>query len=85
MMYAGIATAAVGAALLAGGIGFAVAAQSANDEIAHPADSYVFKPDTESRLKTFQALEVPFLAVGGAAIVAGGVVAVLGARKSRGL
>ncbi len=78
---AGIAVGAAGVALLGLGAAFAVLAKSAFDEIDAPAPGYVFKPATQDALKTDQALEISFFAIGGAALVAGVTTFVLGWRE----
>lgn len=80
---AGLAVAGFGVAAIAVGAAFAVLAKSAFDEINTPAPGYVFRPETRDALKTDQVLEAVFFAVGGAAVVAGVTVAVLGWREAR--
>jgi tetratricopeptide (TPR) repeat protein len=81
---AGIATCAVGVALLAAGGGFAAAANSASNQLNHPADG-VFNPSAEDRRNTYQALDAVAFAVGGAAVAAGVTVLVIGWHESRSL
>jgi len=82
-LYAGIGVAVGGVALVvAGGALFGVA-HSAADEINHPAPGYVFNPATESAVKTDQLAGGVLLGIGGAAVVAGTVLAILGAREAR--
>ena len=78
----GIAVGAVGIAALGAGIAFAVLAQSAFNEINSPASGYVFNPSTQDSIHTDQALETAFLAIGGAAVVTGVTLLVLGVRAS---
>jgi len=82
-LFAGIGVAAGGLALLVtGGALFGVASAGA-DEINHPAPGYVFNPDTESAVKTDQAAGIALLAIGGAAVATGVVLAVIGARERK--
>lgn len=81
---AGIALAAVGVALCAGGATFGALAQSISDQFTKPKnpDTDRFDPALDSRGRTYQALEIVGLAAGGAAIVTGVVLLVVGQRES---
>lgn len=81
LRYAGIATLAVGVVAIAAGAGLYVAAVSAFDEINNPGPGYVFNPDTESRMKSFEGAGIGLLAVGGVAVVTGATLTALGFKK----
>jgi outer membrane biosynthesis protein TonB len=81
---AGIAIAAVGVAALVAGIGLSVAAKNAGDDLTALDQSHgMFDADKQSSGKTFDAAGTAMLAIGGVAIVAGVVVAVLGWREAK--
>jgi len=82
LRYGGIATLAVGVVALAAGAGLYAAAVSAHDEINNPAPGYVFNPDTESRMKTFEGAGIALLAIGGVATVTGATLTALGFKKA---
>jgi tetratricopeptide (TPR) repeat protein len=80
---AGIVTGAVGVGLLGGGIALAALAKSAGDDLTRQAEGGTFSYDDEQRGKRDQLLSSLFLAVGGAAVVTGVVLYVIGHRESR--
>jgi tetratricopeptide (TPR) repeat protein len=81
---AGIAVAAVGVVALVSGIGLAVAAKNAGNDLTALDQSHgMFDADKQSSGKTFDAAGAAMLAIGGVAIVAGVVVAVLGWREAK--
>ena len=78
--WAGVGLIAAGAALAAaGGGGFYSAARSQNDGAGSGG---VFHPDALSRRNTFEGLEAASIAVGGAAVVTGVVLYVVGRRSA---
>jgi tetratricopeptide (TPR) repeat protein len=77
----GVVVAVVGVALIAVGGGMGALSASAQHEIDHPKPSWVFDPSVQDRAKLDQSLEYTFIGIGAAALVAGGVVAILGARQ----
>ena len=82
-MYAGIGVAAGGVALLAVGAGMGAGAESASNDITNANAKHLpFDPARDAAGRRYQTLEAVFLAVGGAAAIAGTVVAVVGARKT---
>jgi tetratricopeptide (TPR) repeat protein len=82
--YAGIATAAVGAAALVAGMGLSISARTYSDELTRLDQTHgVFDQNIANDGKTFDAAGASMLAIGGAALVAGVVVAVLGFRESK--
>lgn len=81
---AGLVVAGVGVAALASGIALAVEAKQASDDLsALDRAGGVWDPAKYSTGQTFNDAGIALLAVGAAAAVAGGVVAVLGLRESR--
>jgi tetratricopeptide (TPR) repeat protein len=80
----GLAVGVAGVAGIALGITFAALASSTNHELGHPPPNTRFNPTLEDRVKNDQALEAAFLSIGGAALVTGVVVGMLGLRESRG-
>ena len=81
---AGAATAAVGVALIVGGIVMGVLAQQASDKLTSINNNMqAFDYNAQQTGKTEQLLEGVFLGVGAAAVVAGGVVFLLGHREQR--
>ncbi|MDB5937629.1 MAG: TonB-dependent receptor [Massilia sp.] len=80
-LIAGIATAAVGVAVLAVGATFEGLASSQNNALSHPTQGEVFDPSKEQALKTYQTAGPILLGIGGAAVVAGTVIAIIGARQ----
>ena len=82
-LYAGIGVAVGGVALVAAGGALFGVARSAANEINHPVPGYIFNPATESAVKTDQLAGGILLGIGGAAVVAGTVLAILGAREAR--
>lgn len=84
MKIAGISTAAVGVALVVGGIVTGVLAQQAGDKLTSINNNMqTFDYSQQQAGKTEQLLEGVFLGVGGAAVVAGAVVFGLGHREQR--
>jgi tetratricopeptide (TPR) repeat protein len=82
-LYAGIALAVVGVAVIAVGGGMAAMAGTAKDEIDNPKMGYVFDPATQSRARTFEAVEYAMFGVGAAALVTGVALAVVGYRQNK--
>jgi tetratricopeptide (TPR) repeat protein len=82
-MSAGIAVAAFGLAALATGISFAVLEDQTFNELNTPSPGYVFDPARQDLHNASQVLYPTFLGLGGAAIVAGGVLLGLGLREKR--
>lgn len=82
-LIAGIAVAAVGVAAVAVGGAFEGLAKSQNDALSHPTPGTTFDPSKERALKTDKVIGAVMLSVGGAAIVAGTVTAVLGLRERK--
>jgi tetratricopeptide (TPR) repeat protein len=83
LLIAGGVTAAVGVALLATGGAFVAQTHAADDAVNRPKPGTPFSPALVDTLNRDQALEATFFAVGGAALVTGAVVAILGARRLR--
>jgi tetratricopeptide (TPR) repeat protein len=83
LLIAGGVTAAVGIALLATGGAFVAQTHAADDAVNRPRPGTPFSPALVDTLNRDQALEATFFAVGGAALVAGTVVAILGGRRLR--
>jgi len=82
--YAGIATAAVGVAALAAGLGLSLTAKSYSDNLTLRDETHgVFDQSLASDGKTFDTAGAAMLAIGGVALVAGMVVAVLGFRDGK--
>jgi hypothetical protein len=83
-MKAGIALLASGAAVgLAGGIGFGLAAKSANDGILDEAKNHaVFDPSLEDSVHLYQNLMIASIALGGALAVTGAVLTGIGAKAA---
>jgi tetratricopeptide (TPR) repeat protein len=82
MKIAGIAVGGVGLIAVGAGVAFGLRASSAaSDAEKLPAGS-VWKPDIESRGEKAAKNSKLFLAVGGAAVITGGVLYFLGAKKS---
>jgi tetratricopeptide (TPR) repeat protein len=80
----GIAVASFGVAALAAGIGLGVAAKNASDDLSRLDQSHGnFNTSLEQSGVLYQSLSGAFLGIGAAALVAGGVVAVLGFRQGR--
>jgi tetratricopeptide (TPR) repeat protein len=83
---AGLAVAGAGVALVAGGIACAVLAQNASDSLSAADRAHLpYDPKLDSTFHTDQALAGALLGVGGAALVGGTVLYVLGWRESRSL
>jgi hypothetical protein len=81
---AGLVTAGVGVAAIAVGAAFGALAAKAGDDLTKLDQSMgTFDPAKQSAGKTDQVLEAVFFGVGGAAIVAGVVVYVLGHREAK--
>jgi len=83
LVIAGIAVAAAGVALVAVGGVFVAQTRAADDAVNRPKPGAVFSSGMVDTLNRDQALEATFFAVGGAAVVAGTAVAILGARRLR--
>jgi len=84
MQIAGLATAAVGVAALAVGGAFAgLAVQASNDLTKLDQNMGTFDPAKQSAGKTDQLLEGVFFGIGGAAVVAGVIVFVLGRHQAK--
>jgi tetratricopeptide (TPR) repeat protein len=82
-LIAGGIVAGAGVALIAGGIACGVLAQNAGNTITHGAQSgQAFDYNTYQSGRTDQTLEIALLAVGGAAVVAGATVMILGKRQT---
>jgi tetratricopeptide (TPR) repeat protein len=79
---AGIAVGALGVASLGLGGAFAGLTASTNTKLNHPATDAAFDPSLASRGQTYQTLEGVFFAVGGAALVTGVVIYVVGAKRA---
>jgi tetratricopeptide (TPR) repeat protein len=75
---AGISLVAVGIASFAVGAGFAVLATQASDQISHAKQDQPFDPSIEKRGKTDQGVAIGMFAVGGAAVVTGVTLWLLG-------
>ena len=82
-LFAGIVVGAVGIAAIAAGAAFEGLAASTNDSLSHPAIGMTFDPQKEQTLKNDETAGALLLAVGGAALVTGTVMAVLGVRERR--
>jgi tetratricopeptide (TPR) repeat protein len=80
---AGLGVAAVGVAGLVLGGTFAGLTDSANHDINNPKPGAPYDKDLESRGNTYQSVEIATFAVGGAALVTGVVLYVVGVKKSR--
>jgi hypothetical protein len=65
---------------LAAGAGLVAAAHSANDDIS---SSGTFDRAAQDRRDTFQALDIAFFAIGGAALVAGTTLFLVGRHEER--
>jgi tetratricopeptide (TPR) repeat protein len=78
---AGLALLGGGAGLLALGAVFVGLAKVANDDVENPADG-THDPGAEDRRNTFQTLDAVFFAVGGAAVVTGLTLYLLGRRDA---
>jgi hypothetical protein len=83
LIITGATLGAVGVALIGAGVGFALGAKSAGDEVTQPAPMQRFDPATESRGKTFDALAITSFVIGGASAAAGLVTGLLGWRERR--
>jgi tetratricopeptide (TPR) repeat protein len=83
LIISGAVVAGVGVALVATGGGFVALTHSAGDAVNHPKPGTPFSSSLVDTLNRDQALEATFFAVGGAALVAGTAVAVVGARQWR--
>lgn len=82
---AGVVVGGVGLGALGAGIAFGVLARNASDELSRADIAMMpFDASKERAGNTFQILEGVFLGIGGAAVVAGTVVYVLGLREGRG-
>jgi tetratricopeptide (TPR) repeat protein len=82
--YAGIATASVGVAALVAGLALSITARSYSDELTRRDEMHgVFDQNLASDGKAFDAAGPAMLAIGGAALVAGVVVTVLGFREAK--
>jgi tetratricopeptide (TPR) repeat protein len=82
-LIAGIVVGAVGIAAIAAGAAFEGLAASTNNSLSHPAMGTTFDPQKEQTLKSDEAAGAVLLAVGGAALVTGTVIAILGVRERR--
>jgi hypothetical protein len=83
MQYAGYGTAAAGVVLVSlGGAFTSLGARSAREVNDAPVGT-VFEPESERRVNSYNALAVTGFVLGGAAIVAGVTVGVLGWRRHR--
>jgi tetratricopeptide (TPR) repeat protein len=81
MLIGGLTTAAVGVAMVAVGIAFGVLAKNAGDTLSANDNARLrFDPALYQAGQRDQILEGVFVGIGAAAVVAGGVVAILGAR-----
>jgi tetratricopeptide (TPR) repeat protein len=80
---AGLAIGGVGIAGLILGATFVGLASSANHDLSHPAANTRFDPALEDRMKLDQSLGAAWFAIGGAAVVTGTVLYVLGRREDR--
>jgi tetratricopeptide (TPR) repeat protein len=81
---AGLAVAGAGVALVAGGIACAVLAQSASDSLSAANRAHApYDPNLDSTFHTDQALAGALLGVGGAALMGGSVLYLLGWRESQ--
>jgi tetratricopeptide (TPR) repeat protein len=83
LLIAGAVTAAVGVALLATGGAFVAQTHAADDAVNRPKPGTPFSPALVDTLNRDQALEATFFAVGGAALITGAVVAIVGVRRLR--
>ncbi len=86
LRFAGIASGALGLAALAVGGAFAGLTASANQDLNHPQPPAggglpIYSRAAEAQARTYQTLETPSFVIGGAALVAGVTVFVLGTRK----
>jgi tetratricopeptide (TPR) repeat protein len=79
---AGVATGAAGLAAVGAGIAMAVLAKDASDQITNAAPGTTFDPSLAQNGRTFEAAGIGLLAGGGAAVVAGTVLYVLGLKQS---
>lgn len=82
-LIAGIVVGAVGIVAIATGAAFEGLAASTNDSLSHPAMGTTFDPNKEQTLKNDETAGAVLLAIGGAALVTGTVLAVLGVRERR--
>jgi tetratricopeptide (TPR) repeat protein len=81
---AGIGVAAGGVALVAAGVAFAALAKQASDQVASAgAANGVFDTAVDARGKTYQALAITGLAVGGVAIAGGVALWLVGRHEQR--
>jgi tetratricopeptide (TPR) repeat protein len=80
---AGLAVGGVGVVGLVLGITFVALANSARNDLSHPAADTRFDPALEDRMKLDQSLGAAFFAVGGAALVTGTVLYLLGRREGK--
>jgi tetratricopeptide (TPR) repeat protein len=82
-LFAGIGAAAVGvAAVVVGGV-FEGLAKSKSDSLTNSAPGTVFNPADQRSIKTYETAGPILLGIGGAAIVTGAVLAIVGARERR--
>jgi tetratricopeptide (TPR) repeat protein len=82
-LIAGIAIGAFGVAGLAAGAAMEGLASSNNQALSHPAAGATFNPSQEQALKSEQTAGPILLALGGAALVTGVVLTVVGLRERR--
>jgi tetratricopeptide (TPR) repeat protein len=75
---AGLAVGGAGVVGVALGIAFVALASTARNDLSHPAPDTRFDPTLEERMKLDQTLGATFFAIGGAALVTGTVLYVLG-------
>jgi tetratricopeptide (TPR) repeat protein len=83
LLIAGSVTAAVGVALVVAGGAVVPQTRAADDAVNRPKPGTPFSPSLVDTLNRDQALEASFFAIGGAALITGAVVAILGGRKLR--
>jgi tetratricopeptide (TPR) repeat protein len=83
LLIAGGVVAAVGVALVATGGAFVEQTRAADDNVNRPRPGTRFSPSLVDTLNRDQALEATFFAVGGAALITGAVVAIVGSRRLR--
>jgi tetratricopeptide (TPR) repeat protein len=80
--YTGVGIGVVGLALTITGAAFAGLTSSLNHDFNHPAQDAVYDSSLESKGRTYQTLEAVFLAVGGAAVVTGVALIVVGHQRA---
>jgi hypothetical protein len=82
-LIAGALVAAVGLALIAVGIDYALEVNEANEQLSHPEPGQPPQAQVESDRRAYQAWSIAGFAVGGAALATGALVLGLGVRERR--